>query len=120
MASFSFGSGNAAKLLSIPLYAVGRLATLIIPRSRDEWIVGCGAGIGDGALEVFELARERGRWPIVWAVTTAQQERVAASNEAEGSPADSRRLLRRCDVLERVGDLVRIALVAGAVGEVIE
>ena len=91
MASFSFGSGNAAKLLSIPLYAVGRLATLIIPRTQDEWIVGCGAGIGDGALEVFELARERGRWPIVWAVTTAQQERVAA---ARGIPTVRARSLR--------------------------
>ena len=46
-----------AKLLSLPLYGVGRLATMLIPRTRDEWVFGCGAGIGDGALELYEYAR---------------------------------------------------------------
>ena len=49
MASFSFGTGNAAKLLRIPLYALGRLGTLLVPRGR-RWVFGCGAGVGDGAL----------------------------------------------------------------------
>lgn len=55
MASFSFGAGNVAKLLRIPLYGLGRIATLIIPRGK-QWVFGCGAGIGDGALAVWNLA----------------------------------------------------------------
>ena len=55
MASFSFGAGNAHKLAATPLYAAGRLLTLIVPRSRDEWVFGCGAGIGDGALALWEV-----------------------------------------------------------------
>ena len=33
MASFSFGDGNAKKLLAIPLYAAGRALTLLVPRA---------------------------------------------------------------------------------------
>lgn len=60
MASFSFGAGNAAKLLRVPLYAAGRILTAAVPRSRDEWVFGCGAGIGDGALALWERAAEAG------------------------------------------------------------
>ncbi|HPT94789.1 MAG TPA: CDP-glycerol glycerophosphotransferase family protein [Microbacteriaceae bacterium] len=91
MASFTFGAGNMAKLLSLPLYGVGRLATMVIPRTNDEWVFGCGAGIGDGALELYELARERNDAPMWWAVTTAQQARVAA---ARGIPTVRARSLR--------------------------
>ena len=42
MASFTFGSGNARKLLRLPLYALGALATLAIPRSRRRWAVRIG------------------------------------------------------------------------------
>ena len=50
MASFSFGAGNAAKLLRIPLYLAGRLATWIIPRSRDEWVFGSAVGHQPGTV----------------------------------------------------------------------
>lgn len=80
-----------AKLLSLPLYGAGRLATLVIPRTSDEWVFGCGTGIGDGALELYELARERSTAPMWWAVTTAQQARVAA---ARGIPTIRARSLR--------------------------
>ncbi|MDF2492711.1 MAG: putative glycosyl/glycerophosphate transferase, partial [Microbacterium sp.] len=56
MASFSFGDGNARKLLAIPLYAAGRLITALVPRSRDEWVFGCAVGIADGALAVWDEA----------------------------------------------------------------
>lgn len=59
MASFSFGTGNAAKLIRIPLYAAGRIAALLIPRG-DGWVFGCGAGIGDGALALHRVAVESG------------------------------------------------------------
>ena len=65
MASFSFGAGNVAKLLRIPLYAAGRVATWVIPRSRDEWVFGSAAGIADGALALWHhaaAAGERGVW----------------------------------------------------------
>lgn len=57
MAPFSFGAGNVAKLLRIPLYALGRVATLAIPRGQ-RWVFGCGAGIGDGALALWNRAKD--------------------------------------------------------------
>lgn len=80
-----------AKLLSLPLYGLGRLATMVIPRTSNEWVFGCGAGIGDGALELYEHARARSDAPMCWAVTTAQQARVAA---ARGIPTVRARSFR--------------------------
>ncbi|WEG07486.1 CDP-glycerol glycerophosphotransferase family protein [Microbacterium horticulturae] len=77
MASFSFSAGNAAKLVRIPLYAAGRLATVLIPRSPDEWVYGCGAGIGDGALALWNEAAAR--HPSVWLVGSDREERDAAA-----------------------------------------
>jgi CDP-glycerol glycerophosphotransferase len=77
VASFSFGSGNAAKLLRIPLYAAGRIGTLIVPRG-DRWVFGCGAGIGDGALALQRLARAEGH-DTVWLTSTEREEREAAA-----------------------------------------
>lgn len=78
MASFSFGAGNARKLASIPLYAAGRLATVLIPRTRDEWVFGCGAGIGDGALELWREATRHGH-PAVWLVGSAREKADASA-----------------------------------------
>jgi len=58
VASFSFGAGNARKLLSIPLYGLGRLATLVIPRTADRWVFGCAVGVTDGALALWNAAGE--------------------------------------------------------------
>ncbi len=77
MASFSFGSGNAAKLLRIPLYLLGRLATLVIPRG-DGWVVGCGAGIGDGALALHDHARAQGH-DLVWLTASDREDADAAA-----------------------------------------
>ncbi len=78
MASFSFGAGNARKLASIPLYAAGRLATLLIPRTRDAWVFGCAVGIADGALELWSVAAEHGV-RAVWLVANAREEADAAA-----------------------------------------
>lgn len=75
MASFSFGAGNAAKLARIPLYAAGRLATLLIPRG-NRWVFGCGAGVADGALELWDEARRRGV-DAVWVASSDEEERDA-------------------------------------------
>ena len=77
MASFSFRAGNAAKLLRAPLYALGRLVTLLVPRG-ERWVFGCGAGIGDGPLEVWRVAQEDGV-AAVWLVTDDAEAREAAA-----------------------------------------
>lgn len=82
MASFSFGAGNVAKLVRIPLYVAGRLATLIVPRSSREWVFGSAAGVADGALALWRVASAAGE-QTVWLVADVEQERAAA---AEGIP----------------------------------
>ncbi len=77
MASFSFGSGNAAKLLRIPLYAAGRLGTLLVPRG-SRWVFGCGAGIGDGALALQRLADGEGH-DTIWLTASEREARDAAA-----------------------------------------
>ena len=77
MASFSFGSGNAAKLLRIPLYVIGRLGTALVPR-RDRWVFGCGAGVGDGALALQRLASAQGH-DTVWLTSSEREDRDAAA-----------------------------------------
>lgn len=72
MASFTFGAGNARKVLRLPLYALGALATLVIPRSRRLWVLGSGIGVGEGALALYRVARERlgDDVRLVWLATT--------------------------------------------------
>ncbi len=59
MASFTFGSGNARKLLRLPLYALGALTTFLVPRSGRRWAFGSGIGLGEGSLALYREARER-------------------------------------------------------------
>jgi CDP-glycerol glycerophosphotransferase len=64
---FTFATGNAKKLLSLPLYALGAIASVVVPRSDTRWVVGCGSGIGEGALEIFLLARGKDpRLRLTW------------------------------------------------------
>ncbi|WP_203138185.1 CDP-glycerol glycerophosphotransferase family protein [Microbacterium sp. JZ31] len=74
---FSFGAGNARKLARIPLYALGRLVTLFVPRT-DRWVFGCGAGIGDGPLELWRVAEDNGR-DAVWLTDDPRAARDAAA-----------------------------------------
>jgi CDP-glycerol glycerophosphotransferase (TagB/SpsB family) len=57
MATFTFGAGNARKVLRLPLYALGALATLLVPRTPRLWVFGSGIGIGEGALPLYRAAR---------------------------------------------------------------
>ena len=77
MASFSFGTGNAAKLLRIPLYAGGRIGTFLVPRGR-RWVFGCGAGVGDGALALQRYAASAGH-DTVWLTSSDREDRDAAA-----------------------------------------
>ncbi|MFE5410515.1 CDP-glycerol glycerophosphotransferase family protein [Microbacterium sp. NPDC056569] len=94
MASFSFGAGNARKLATIPLYAAGRLLTLVVPRSRSEWVIGCAVGIGDGALALWEVAAADGRSPV-WLVASEQEATDAAARGIRAVPKRSLRGLWR-------------------------
>lgn len=119
MASFSFGAGNAQKLLRIPLYVLGRVVTLVIPRRRGHWVFGCGAGIGDGALALWQVARAQ-QHPAVWLVGSPRE---AADARALGIPHLEKHSLRglwmtaRAEVIvitHGFGDVNRYA-VSGAV-----
>jgi CDP-glycerol glycerophosphotransferase len=94
VASFSFGAGNARKLAGLPLFAAGRLLTLVVPRSRDEWVFGCGAGIGDGALALWELVASHGH-SAVWLVGSAREQADAAARGIPTLPKQSLRGLWR-------------------------
>ena len=78
MASFSFGAGNAAKLLRIPVYVAGRVATWLIPRTRDEWVFGSAVGVADGALALWRHASAAGE-RTVWLTADARQDAEAAA-----------------------------------------
>jgi len=86
MARFTFGSGNARKLLRLPLYALGALATLVVPRRRDLWVFGSGIGLGEGALPLYRAARRRldDGTRLVWLATTPAE---LAEARAEGLDA---------------------------------
>ena len=58
MPSFTFARGNASKLLSLPFYAFGRLASLLVRRNNSLWVFACGSGIGEGALELYRFAKD--------------------------------------------------------------
>ncbi len=90
MGSFSFGSGNAGKLLRLPLYVLGRLVTLLIPRTRDEWVFGSAAGVADGALALWERAAHDAV-PAVWLTGDADEQSAARSH---GIPHLSKSSLR--------------------------
>jgi CDP-glycerol glycerophosphotransferase (TagB/SpsB family) len=57
--AFDFASGNLAKLVRAPLYALGALASKVVPRSRRRWVFGSGTGVGQGALELWREVRSR-------------------------------------------------------------
>jgi CDP-glycerol glycerophosphotransferase (TagB/SpsB family) len=94
VASFSFGAGNARKIASIPLYAAGRILTLLVPRSDDEWVFGCAVGIADGALALWNTAAaDRPR--AVWLVGSDREARDAAAHGIPTVPKNSPRGLWR-------------------------
>ncbi|MFN4002255.1 CDP-glycerol glycerophosphotransferase family protein [Microcella sp.] len=59
MARFTFSAGNARVLARAPLYALGALAAVLVPRSPRRWVFGSGIGLGEGALVLLERAAER-------------------------------------------------------------
>ncbi|WP_166874068.1 CDP-glycerol glycerophosphotransferase family protein [Salinibacterium sp. ZJ450] len=67
MSGFTFSAGNAAKLLSVPLYALGALATLVVQRRDTLWVFGSGSGVGEGSLELLHtVTTENPQVRAVW------------------------------------------------------
>lgn len=56
--SFTFARGNATRLLSLPLYALGRLASAFVRRQDDRWVFASGSGLGEGSLALYRVARD--------------------------------------------------------------
>ncbi len=53
MARFTFTTGNVKKVLALPLYGLGALASLVVPRSNTRWVFGSGSGVGEGSLALL-------------------------------------------------------------------
>lgn len=72
MAAFTFATGNAQGLRRLPLYLLGAIATLFVPRTGRVWVFGSGIGPGEGALPLYRLAREQldADVRLVWLATT--------------------------------------------------
>ena len=91
MASFTFAAGNTRALLRLPLYALGFLAGLVVPRTDALWVVGCGIGLGEGAVPLYDRAREQDGVRVVWLATTAAERDAARARgydaELKSSPS---------------------------------
>lgn len=57
MARFTFSAGNARVLARAPLYALGALIAVLVPRSPQRWVFGSGIGLGEGALALHDHVR---------------------------------------------------------------
>jgi CDP-glycerol glycerophosphotransferase len=82
---FTFAKGNAKRLLSAPVYALGGIAGLVVPRRAGTWVFGCGSGLGEGALALALYAREQSPAPsVTWLARNAVELEQA---KALGLPA---------------------------------
>jgi CDP-glycerol glycerophosphotransferase len=57
VASFTFTTGNIKKVLALPLYGLGSLASLVVPRTHHLWVFGSGSGVGEGSLALLQYTR---------------------------------------------------------------
>jgi CDP-glycerol glycerophosphotransferase len=79
VARFTFMRGNVKKVLALPLYGLGTLISLVVPRTGRLWVFGSGSGVGEGALAL--LLHTRAENPNLRLVWLARNERDAADAE---------------------------------------
>lgn len=101
---FTFARGNAKKLLSLPLYAFGRLASLLVRRQPENWVFACGSGIGEGALELYRFAAADD--PSLRLVWLARNRRECAAAHGVGLTAVTRSSWRGFRLTLRAGVIV--------------
>lgn len=101
---FTFARGNLRKMVYLPAYVLGHLASRVIPRDRRLWAFGSGAGVGEGALALLEHVRASD--PGVRAVWVARGERDLQDAARMGIPAVQRSSWRGLMTTLRAGVLV--------------
>ncbi|MER3389131.1 MAG: CDP-glycerol glycerophosphotransferase family protein [Microcella sp.] len=112
MARFTFSAGNARVLARAPLYALGALAGVLVPRSPRQWVLGSGTGLGEGALALHDLAREREpECRLTWLASSSAELQAA---RARGMRALPKRGLRGLWATLRAG----VAVVTHGFGDV--
>ena len=98
MASFTFGAGNARKVLRLPLYALGALATLLVPRTPRLWVFGSGIGVGEGALPLYRA--DRAALPdsvrLVWLAGSSAELTAALAVSTPSTGMDGAASASRC------------------------
>jgi CDP-glycerol glycerophosphotransferase len=67
VARFTFATGNLKKVLALPLYGLGILASLVVPRTDGLWVFGSGSGVGEGSLALLLHTRSvNSELRLVW------------------------------------------------------
>ena len=85
IAPVTFAAGNARKLLALPAYGLGALASVVVPRRRDLWVFGSGPGIGEGALALYRTVKHEN--PALSLLWLARDDRDLATAAELGIPA---------------------------------
>ncbi len=114
---FTFATGNVSKVLGLPLYAVGRGLSLLVPRDPRRWVVGSAFGVSDGARALVETVRSRPDAPrITWLATNddeaADAQRLGVDAVRRDSLTGFRATLRAGTVVvtHGFGDVSRYAV----------
>jgi CDP-glycerol glycerophosphotransferase len=92
---FTFARGNARKVLAIPLYALGALASFFVRRQPQMWVFGSGSGVGEGALALLQYVRATNpSIRLVWLARNSQDLRDAQALGIKAVPKSSWRGFR--------------------------
>jgi CDP-glycerol glycerophosphotransferase (TagB/SpsB family) len=81
---FTFAAGNVRKILALPLYGFGALASRVVSRKDRLWVFASGIGVGEGALAL--LLHARAADPSLRLVWLARNDRDVADAKALGIP----------------------------------
>ena len=87
---FTFASGNIGKLARLPLYVLAKPAQWLVPRSRKQWVFGSGAGVAQGAWELWgEVAKAEPDSRLTWLVANEDQAEEAREAGIDAVDAQS-------------------------------
>ncbi len=123
MSTFRFEAGNLRALRNLPFYLLGAVASALVPRTSRLWVFGSGIGLGEGALPLYRLARQRlgADVRLVWLTTTPRELTQARELRLDAVPKQSARglwLTLRAQVVvvtHGMGDVNRFGVRGGFV-----